>query len=177
MIFTKNIMTKYSKDKQDEIAQYIRDGMTAKKAVNKAGISIETYHQWKRTKTEFLNAIKKAVDDRVKESFEQAKENSTEIVGTLYDLATGKAKKVKTVTKYAPDPHGNPVIVEKTETEETLQANVGAAIFILTNVDSEHWKNRQDVKQDTTGEVQHKGLNIIVSDEETADLLKRLKDK
>lgn len=170
-------MTKYSKDKRDEIAKYIRDGMTAKKAARKAGISIDTYHQWKRTKPEFLNAIKKSVDDRVKESFEQARENSTEIVGTLYDLATGKAKRVKTVTKYAPDPHGTPVIVEQTTTEETLQANVGAAIFILTNVDSEHWKNRQDVKQENTGEVKHTALNITVSNEKTADLLRKLKDK
>lgn len=167
-------MTKYNEDIKKEIAGYIREGMTISEATKRAGISHETFNVWKKEKTDFSESIKNAIRERNEEAFELARNNSTRIVGTLVDLATGQAKRVKTVTKYAPDPHGKPVIVEKTEQEDTV-VNPVAAIFLLTNIDPEHWKNRQESKQELSGNVG--GLNIIVKNDDEADLIRQLKDK
>lgn len=168
-------MTKYSKEIRDEVAGYIRDGMTFRESCLKAGISEDSFARWRKDKADFAEAIKSAIKEKNEIAYEDAQANSSKIVGSLIDLATGKAKRVTTTTKYAPDPHGKPIIIEKTTKEETIQANVGAAIFILTNTDGERWKNRQDIKQDLSGKIE--GLNIIVKDEEEAELIKQIKKK
>jgi hypothetical protein len=55
---------KYSKEKVAAICNYIGLGMTQDKAASCAEISNETFHQWKKTKPEFSEALKKAYDLR-----------------------------------------------------------------------------------------------------------------
>lgn len=52
---------KYGKAIIDEIEKSLRMGMTQEDAATLAGISEETFYQWKKKKPEFSEAIKKAL--------------------------------------------------------------------------------------------------------------------
>ncbi len=130
-------------------------------------IDQRTYYRWMGNAV-FADTVKKG-----RKYFRENSENDVSV--SLVKSAKGYDYE-ETRTEYQ-DVSGKPKVKKMTKITKHVQANVTAAIFFLTNVAPERWKNRQDVKQETTGEVKHKGLNIIVSDEETADLLRRLKDK
>ena len=49
---------KYSKERIDLICKYLEQGMTQKHACEFAGLSEETFHQWKRNKPEFTERLK-----------------------------------------------------------------------------------------------------------------------
>ncbi len=53
-------MTKYSKDKINEICMYVARGATNADACLLTDISEKTFYEWKQTKSEFCEALKKA---------------------------------------------------------------------------------------------------------------------
>lgn len=117
------------------------------------GIDDMTYYAWMK-RSEFSESIKKA-----KEKFKDSLE--TDIVKSLANAAKGY-EYTQTQTEYK-DMSGSPKIVKQTKKNIRVEPNVGAAIFLLTNIAPERWKNRQ--KQE-----------LEVSDGEWVDALKSLTD-
>lgn len=52
--------SKYTQELKDQIAGYIKDGLTIRDACFGAGISEDTFWRWNQEKLEFAEAIKKA---------------------------------------------------------------------------------------------------------------------
>lgn len=104
------------------------------KAMN---ISDQTYYNWLKN-LNFLAAVKKG-KERYKDKLEQ------DLVMSLAKVAKGyRYTKRKTEFK---DHNGTPIIYKQTQEEVEVQPNVGAAIFLLTNVAPDRWINKmvQDV--------------------------------
>lgn len=106
------------------------------------GIEDQTYYRW-LDKVEFVEAIKKA-----KEAFRSTLEN--DIVKSLANSAKGYEYEQYT-TEYT-DVNGEPKIKKQVKKNIRVEPNVGAAIFLLTNIAPDRWKNKQDstvsVKED-----------------------------
>ena len=107
------------------------------------GIKDQTYYRW-LDKVEFVEAIKKA-----KEAFRSTLEN--DIVKSLANSAKGYEYEQYT-TEYT-DVNGKPKIKKQVKKNIRVEPNVGAAIFLLTNIAPDRWKNKQDsnvsVKEDS----------------------------
>lgn len=97
------------------------------------GIDQKTYYNWSK-KSEFSDAIKKA-----KEEFRSSLE--TDLVKSLAMAAKGYEWEQIT-TEYM-DVYGRPKIKKQTKRTMRGSPNVGAAIFLLTNIAPERWKNKQ----------------------------------
>ena len=93
-------------------------------------IDAQTYYRWLE-KAEFSNAIKKA-----KEEFRESLE--TDLVKSLSLVARGDFKITQTVTLT----QGGKEVSTTTKVQQ-VAPNVGAAIFLLTNIAPERWKNKQ----------------------------------
>ena len=108
------------------------------------GIEDQTYYRW-LDKVEFVEAIKKA-----KEAFRSTLEN--DIVKSLANSAKGYEYEQYT-TEYT-DVNGKPKIKKQVKKNIRVEPNVGAAIFLLTNIAPDRWKNKQDnnVKIEDEGE-------------------------
>lgn len=96
------------------------------------GIDDVTYYNWMR-KSEFSESIKKA-----KEDFRGNLEIS--IVKSLANVARGY-EYTQTQTEYK-DVNGVPKIVKQTKKNVRVEPNVGAAIFLLTNIAPDKWRNK-----------------------------------
>ena len=107
------------------------------------GIEDQTYYRW-LDKVEFVESIKKA-----KEAFRSTLEN--DIVKSLANSAKGYEYEQYT-TEYT-DVNGKPKIKKQVKKNIRVEPNVGAAIFLLTNIAPDRWKNKQDsnvsVKEDS----------------------------
>lgn len=118
-------------------------------------IDFKTYQRW-MLKSNFSDAIKKA-----QQEFRQ--ETVVELVNTMkkcalgYSVTTSDSKyKAQIVREYDPKTGkkvkeyttDKGVKIEETRKETHVQPNVGAGIFLLTNLDPENWKNRRDNKTD-----------------------------
>lgn len=142
-------MAKYSKDMVQACADWVRKnglidfgGATLTDFCKSMGIDDQTYYRW-LCKAEFAEAIKKA-----KESFRSTLEN--DIVKSLANSAKGYEYEQYT-TEYT-DVNGKPKIKKQVKKNIRVEPNVGAAIFLLTNIAPDRWKNKQDstvsVKED-----------------------------
>lgn len=110
-------------------------------------IDCVTYYNWQNGDYElslsFSNAIKKA-----KEEF---KDNLVkDLVISLAKSAKGYTWK-KTKTQYK-NVGGKPQIVSQTTEDVNVPPNVGAAIFLLTNIAPDKWQNRQYIDSRETKE-------------------------
>lgn len=97
-------------------------------------IDDKTYYAW-MGKSEFSDAIKKA-----KEAFRSTLEKN--IVKSLANAAKGYEYEQYT-TEYT-DVNGKPKIKKQVKKNIRVEPNVGAAIFLLTNIAPDRWKNKQD---------------------------------
>ena len=142
-------MAKYSKDMVQACADWVRKnglidfgGATLTDFCKEMGIQDQTYYRW-LDKVEFVEAIKKA-----KEAFRSTLEN--DIVKSLANSAKGYEYEQYT-TEYT-DVNGKPKIKKQVKKNIRVEPNVGAAIFLLTNIAPDRWKNKQDntvsVKED-----------------------------
>ena len=134
-------MAKYSKEKIKGWADWVRNnglidygGARLRDFCNYAGIDYQTYYRWLEN-AEFAEAIKKA-----KEEYRDLLEQ--DIVKSLSNVAKGY-EWTQSTTEYGYDKMGN--LYKKKHTTKTMRepANVGAAIFLLTNIAPGRWKNRQ----------------------------------
>lgn len=131
-------------------------GAPVKQFCEAMGINDATYRRWQK-KADFADAIKKA-----QLAFSQ--NTVIEVVNALKKRALGfEFKEVsregvpQIVTEY--DKNGKKVksyptdkIVTKKMTEKTVvvHPDVGAIVFMLTNMDPDNWKNRRDGKETMT---------------------------
>lgn len=97
-------------------------------------IDQRSYYNWLRDKSDFAETIQKA-----KEVW-RGKLAET-LVKSLARAAQGYDAET-TRTEYVSDPTGKPIISKQIKEKKPVAPNVGAAIFLLTNVSPE-WKNRQ----------------------------------
>lgn len=144
-------MAKYNKDMVQACADWVRKnglidfgGATLTDFCKAMGIEDQTYYRW-LDKVEFVEAIKKA-----KEAFRSTLEN--DIVKSLANSAKGYEYEQYT-TEYT-DVNGKPKIKKQVKKNIRVEPNVGAAIFLLTNIAPDRWKNKQDnnVKIEDEGE-------------------------
>lgn len=159
---------KYSKAKIEECANWVRihglmeyGGATLKSFCKAMDIEDETYYQWMQ-KSEFSEALKKA-----KEDFRATQEER--LVESLMQSAVGY-EATESRVEYAAGPNGEKKIKKQTVMKKQIQPNTGAAIFLLTNIAPEKWKNKLNTEH--SGEI-NQGLNIIVQNEEDKELINR----
>lgn len=145
-------MAKYNEDKLRECADWVREnglidygGASVKAFCAAMDLHHSTYFEWLATKPEFAEAIKNA-----KREFAESLER--DLVVSLAKAAKGY-KYVKKKTEYVNGADNRPVIKKQTSEDVEVQPNVGAAIFLLTNLNPDGWKNRQN----TTVDAQLKG--------------------
>lgn len=164
---------KYSKEKIQECADWVRlnglmdyGGATLKDFCKTMGIDYETYYHWME-KSEFSEAIKNAKAD-----FKASQEER--LVESLMNSALGyEAEEVK--SEYSNDLiTGKPKLKKQTRTKKHIQPNTGAAIFLLTNIAPEKWKNKLNTEH--SGSVDT-GMTFIVENEEQMELIKQMKDR
>lgn len=137
-------MAKYSPEMVQRCADWVREnglkddgGAKLGDFCKAIGIDDMTYYAWMK-RTEFSEAIKKAKSD--------FRDNlKVDLVKSLANCAKGY-EYTKTKEEY----DGNKRLLRKTEEKVKVAPNVGAAIFLLTNIDPERWKNRQESKTDIT---------------------------
>lgn len=134
-------MAKYSKDMVQACTDWVRKnglidfgGATLTDFCKAMGIEDQTYYRW-LDKVEFVEAIKKA-----KEEFRSTLEY--DIVKSLANSAKGYEYEQYT-TEYT-DVNGKPKIKKQVKKNIRVEPNVGAAIFLLTNISPYRWKNKQD---------------------------------
>jgi hypothetical protein len=141
-------MAKYNKRIVEKICSLIRsDSYTVREICSQSGISIETFHEWKRTKPDFSDSIKKAkgeFDDFI------AGEAAKSLVKLIQGY-TVQEKKTVTVDTGKKDDDGKPIVrvKEHSVTDKHYQPVTAAVIFALTNRDPENWKNK--INNEVTG--------------------------
>lgn len=133
-------------------------------------IDFKTHQRW-MTNANYSNAIKKAQQDfrsqTVVELVNTLKKSALGYVVTTKD-AEFKAQVIKEydpktgrrVKEYTTD---KGIKMREVRKETHVQPNVGAAIFLLTNLDPDNWKNKQDLKGDISLEMEEAPV-IVFSD-------------
>lgn len=164
---------KYSEAKIKECADWIEQnglqdfgGATLKEFCQAMGFHHDTYFEWMR-KAEFSEAVTKA-----KEVFRSSLEKR--IVNSLANSALGyEVDEVK--SEYVNDLlTGKPKLKKQQRTKKHIQPNTGAAIFLLTNIAPDKWKNKLNTEH--SGAVDT-GMTFIVENEEQKELIKQIKDR
>lgn len=137
-------MAKYKKELVTEMCDWVRKnglidygGAKLGDFCKRFGIDDVTYYNWMR-KSEYSEAIKKA-----KEEFKNNLE--TDIVFSLAKAAKGyDIEEVTTEGREVQE--GDKKVfkaVKQIRKKKTIECNVGAAIFLLTNIAPDKWKNKQ----------------------------------
>lgn len=162
-------MAKFSNERIKECADWVREnglmeygGAKLKEFCTHFHIDNKTYYGWMK-KSKFSEAIKKAKED-FKDSIEH------DIVVSLAKSAKGyEYEEVKTEYQNV---DGKPQVRKQTKTKKHVEPNVGAGIFILSNIAPERWQNtqRQDVAIRTENDEEE------MSREEMLEELRKLED-
>lgn len=100
-------------------------------------IDDRTYYNWYKKKPEYKQAI-----DNAKEKYKKAL--TRDLVTSLATAAKGYDKDI-VETEFVPSKGNESKPTIKVQRKKTLHfmPNIGAAIFLLTNLDPEHYQNRQ----------------------------------
>lgn len=157
-------MAKYRKELVDDMVEWVREnglidygGAKLGDFCSHFGIDNVTYYNWMK-KSEFSEAIKKA-----KEDFKKSLE--TDIVKSMANAAKGY-EYIQTITEFK-DVGARRVPVKQTQKNIRVEPNIGAGIFLLTNIAPERWKNRQknevDVYNQPPKEESSSGINYDIS--------------
>lgn len=159
---------KYSKAKIEECAEWVRinglmdyGGAMLRDFCRAMDINADTYFEW-MLKPEFSEAIQKA-----KAEFRSTQEER--LVESLMNSALGY-EATETKTEYVSDENGSRRPKKQMVTKKHIQPNTGAAIFLLTNIAPDKWKNKLNTEH--SGEVSS-GLKIIVDSEDDKELIKQ----
>lgn len=157
-------MAKYSKKIVDQICTLIRkDSYTIAEICSLSGISESTYHEWKATKSEFSEAIKKAGDDFNSLLIVEAKKS---LMKKVRGYTVQEKRTVTCDSGKKDEATGKPIVKvkEHTVTDKHIQPDTGAIIFTLVNRDPDNWKNKMD--NNVTGDITLKSELDKLSDEE-----------
>lgn len=153
---------KLNDDLINDITRWVREnglieygGATLISLCRHFGISDRTFQRWMKRK-DFAEAINSA-----KQHFADNLER--DLVASLAKSAKGY-NYVKRKTEYTSDKNGNPVIKKQTTEDVDVQPNVGAAIFLLTNIAPDRWQNKIQQQADIQGSL---ALDVTVVNNET----------
>lgn len=140
---------RYNPERVAKILAALENGETDATAARIGGISPQTFCEWKNTKPEFLESVKRAKavfeDWQLNGILEDARKSlKTLIMGQEYE-------EVKTEYEQNPKDPTQPRIKRQTRTTKKVLPNPTAVIFALCNRDPEHWQNR--VSQDVNGRI------------------------
>lgn len=133
-------MAKYSKKIVKQITGLIRaDFYTIPELCSLSGISESTYHQWKKDHSEFSEQIKRAREVRDEKTVVEAKRSLFKLIEGFY------VDNYKTIYENSGklDHEGKPIKTPKEWTiyQKYYPPKLAAIIFVLCNLDPEHWKN------------------------------------
>ena len=153
---------KLNDDLIKDITRWVREnglkengGATITSLCRHFGIAEMTFGRWMKRK-DFAEAINSA-----KQHFADNLER--DLVASLAKSAKGYSY-VKRKTEYTSDKNGNPVIKKQTTEDVDVQPNVGAAIFLLTNIAPSRWQNKIQQQADIQGSL---ALDVNVVNNET----------
>lgn len=134
-------MSKFNKEFIEECANWVREnglmeygGAKLKDFCAYFGIDNKTYYKW-MTKSEFSDAIKKA-----KNYFKKSLER--DIVISLAKAAKGH-KYEQIITEYIKNGKEKADIKKQVRKDVHVEPNVGAAIFLLCNINPDKWQNNR----------------------------------
>lgn len=163
---------KYCKEKIQECAEWVRinglmdyGGAMLRDFCRAMDINADTYFEW-MSKAEFSEAIKTA-----KAEFRATQEER--LVESLMNSALGyEAEEVK--SEYVNDLlAGKPKLKKQQRTKKHIQPNTGAAIFLLTNIAPDKWKNKLNTEHSGEVSVPQRPL----TKDELKELHKKLEDE
>ena len=140
---------KYSEEIVEALCKHLEKGSSIKSACAAVGISEETFHKWKREKSEFSESIGSAMaipDRKVENALYRT------AVGFQYTEIEFKGVQVGEKVKHIP--------IKKIR--KKVLPNVAAQKFILTNRNPKEWKDKQETE--LSGEVKVK-IERVVTDE------------
>lgn len=159
---------KYTDKTIEIVAAWVREngfvdcgGASRKDLCTFLKISLKTLENWLK-KPEFFEAVEEAKQD-FRATVEKKIVQSLARAAMGYDYEQVIEKTVKGVT------------IEVTHKTIHVEPNVGAGIFLLTNIAPERWKNRQN--KEVSGGVEVKGLTVEVADEEAKQALKEIAEE
>lgn len=163
---------KYCRKKIEECVKWVEEnglqdygGATLKDFCHAMGIDYETYYHWMK-KSEFSDAIQKA-----KENYKNSLEEK--LVRSLAKSAEGYEWE-EVVTEFRPNKDGKPEVKGQRKTKKHVPSNIGAAIFLLTNVNNERWKNKQNLEGNLSVNAFEQLMKTLDADEEDEDFSKNV---
>jgi len=128
-------MSKYNKNIVKHICELVsRDEYTVSEICSIVGIGESTWFDWMKLKPEFSESVQKAKDKLVEKRLAECKKS-------LYKMITGYEVK-ESVTEYV-NVNGKPTPKSIRETTKHVLPSLGAIIHYQTNMDPEHWANKQ----------------------------------
>lgn len=136
-------MAKYGQDIIIKICDLIiEDDYTIPEICLQVGITISTYHEWKASKPDFSDALKKAHEKRL-EVFKQAARSGlmTLLKGKDFDEVTKEYVVVK----------GKKTLVGEKTVKKHIMPNPTAVIFALKNTDPDNF--RDVIQQEVTADL------------------------
>lgn len=156
---------KLSEELINDITRWVREnglkdngGATLISLCRHFGISDRTFQRWMKRK-DFADVINSA-----KQHFADNLEH--DLVNSLAKAAKGYSY-VKRKTEYTSDKNGNPVIKKQTTEDVDVQPNVGAAIFLLTNIAPDRWQNKIQQQAELQGSL---ALDVKVVNSNTPEI-------
>lgn len=138
-------MAKYSAELIEKICSLIRaDSYTIAEICKIVGIAESTFYEWKDSKADFPEAIKKAQEECRGFFATEAKKSLLKLVQGF----TVEERRTVTADTGKKSEDGKPIVKVKEHTTVTkyVAPNPTAIIFTLTNCDAENWKNRQSAE-------------------------------
>jgi transposase-like protein len=137
-------MAKYKKEIVDRIYELLStDTYTIAEVCQIVGITEETFHKWKREKTEFSECIRRAEAARNDFFVSEAKKSLLKKIQGY----TVTEKHVTYVNSREKSKTGEekdkPKVKEQKVIEKFFQPDTSAIVFTLTNRDPDNWKNKQ----------------------------------
>lgn len=149
-------MAKYNEEIVNKICNLLATGDHRIIDVCKqVGISETTFYEWKESKKEFSEALKKAEEQRLSQFKDMARSGLAKILD-VYEYE-------EVHTEYKTDDKGAQVIKSKKVVTKKVMPNSTAVIFALCNRDSENFKNIQKVNMDVTSKGHQVGTSIDLS--------------
>jgi transposase-like protein len=144
--------TKYTPELVQRIVNALEAGATQKDACAYADIHVDTFHEWRKTKSAFSEAVTRAEGQarfHATLAIKNAVKGAEQVTTTNDVITETRLRKVK-------DANGNvveePYIYKKTVTGQTVTKfppDWRAAVEYLKRRDSEHWSDRTNVKLET----------------------------
>jgi transposase-like protein len=170
-------MAKYTKTIVERIVKLVKtDTFTIEEICARVGISRRLWYQWRDDHPEFVQALEDAERDRMEMFVLEAKKSLLKKVKG-YDVQETKVTTIPSGKTEADGKTPIPKIKEQITTTKHIAPDTGAIIFVLTNGDPDHWKNRQNAElTGANGEPLVKPARILTK-KEAKEFMKQLEDE